>query len=63
MRQPRQRVLDITINGLEYHREQAWNRVAIEVQHDLSQEHPGDSVRVVEKYLGGARVRKTEDTE
>ena len=62
MRQPRLRVFDITIAGTQCYREQAGNRIAIEVQHDLAQEHK-TSVRVVEKYIGGAKRRLTEDND
>ena len=57
MRIPRLRVFDITIDGLPGRRENAWNRVVEEVQHDLSLEHPGCFVRVVEKYIGGSKAR------
>lgn len=56
MRQQRQRVFDITING-KTTREDANGRVAIEVQHDIAQRVCG-SIRVVEKYIGGARQKR-----
>lgn len=65
MRQPRLRVFAITIDGgktLE-RREQAYNRVDIEVQHRLATvEYPGAFVRVVEKYIGGAKPSISKET-
>lgn len=61
-RQPKQRVFDITINGLTCYRENAGSRIALEVQHDLAEQH--GFVRVVEKFIGGARAtRRFEDDE
>jgi len=60
VRQPRQRIFDITVNGTKSWRENAGNRVAIEVQHELAQE-TGKSVHVTEKYIGGARATKRDD--
>ena len=54
MRSAKQRVFDITINGLKTWREPAFERGAIEVQHDIAIETKG-FVHVREKYVGGAR--------
>ena len=62
MRQQRQRVFDITINGKDTRREDARGRVALEVQHDLAVE-TGAYVRVEEKYIGGARASRVEADE
>ena len=59
----RQRVFDIVVNGTKSWREPAGTRVAIEVQHDLvtnPERFKGCSVRVLEKYIGGARVPRLE---
>lgn len=58
MRQQRQRMFDIVIDG-KSHREDALGRVAVELQHHLAQE-TGCHVRVIEKYLGGAKRRDEE---
>ena len=58
VRSPRHRIFDITVNGLKCWREDARGRVALEVQHDLAtspERFKGQSVRVVEKYIGGAK--------
>ena len=60
MKAPKQRVFDITINGLKTWREPAYERVAIEVQHDIAVETKG-FVHVREKYVGGARGPKLRD--
>lgn len=62
MRQPRQRIFDITINGLTSYREAAGNRVALEVQHNLATEL-NSYVRVQEKYIGGSKASPRDDEE
>ena len=66
MRSPRIRVFDIIVNGgsMLERREQAYNRVALEVQHNLATvEYPGAFVRVIEKYIGGSRPSIKEESE
>lgn len=53
------RVFDITVQGLKTWRENAGNRVSLEVQHELAtcdERFKGCSVRVQEKYIGGAKA-------
>lgn len=64
MRQARERVLDIIVDGVQFPRQPAHNRVAVEVQHHYATEkYPGSFVRVLEKYIGGARSRASEEDE
>lgn len=62
----RERVFHITVNGRDEWREPAGNRCAIELQHRLvTEQFPGASVRVRERFLGGAKasLRPVEEEE
>lgn len=66
MRSPRHRIFSITVNGKKQWQEDARGRVGIEVQHDLAtspDRFKGQSVRVIEKYIGGARARVKDETD
>lgn len=61
MRARRQRIFDIAVNGLKCWREDAGDRCLVEFQHHLATEdYPGSFVRVLEKYIGGARAAQEE---
>ena len=63
---PRHRVFDIYVNGLKSWREPAGVRVALEVQHQLVtdlERFKGQSVRVIEKYIGGAKSPRLKEEE
>lgn len=55
MRLKRERIFRITLNGQKTWQEPAGNRTTLETQHQLATDNPGLSVRVQERYRGGAR--------
>ena len=57
MRIPRRRVFKIIVQGRDEWLEEAGSRTVLETQHALSQKFSGQSVRVIEQYLGGARAQ------
>jgi len=64
MRVPRLRVFDVSVNGTKCWREEAHSRSLIEFQHHLATEdYPGKFVRVIEKYIGGAKPKRKDEEE
>lgn len=55
MRVARKRVFHVSVGGRESWKEDAGSRTVLEVQHQLATESfPGQFVRVIEQYIGGA---------